>query len=359
MQENKNINQDYNQYYENNICKNCGQAYIDTSESKQSVLCTKCREQQIRYPIPKIFIGIAIILLLLVGSSLFKFPKIFKSYKVYATAKENVKKGYVTDTLFGLEDLLKQYPDNKSIAVTISDIAMESGRYDYAGYIINNYLANKESDKSTCDKINGYTKYIELYYNTCDSYGEIINNLDKNMNSYEATEYVKNKLKSLLNSPNQDKALINYYLSGVSSNTTEAKEYIKKSIEQDDKFLEAYIKLANILRHEKDFEGAKDIYNKVLYKEKDCVGAIRGLAIVEMLEGNKKEAVHLAKSAYDINKDELYVTETLIIALTENGQVEEANKFKEEYISSGNELDTDTLEYLNGKITLNDYYVGE
>ncbi|SFC40300.1 hypothetical protein [Clostridium uliginosum] len=66
MQENK----ETNEYYENGICKKCKQAYIDTSEGKYSILCSECREQQIQYPIPKILIGIGILLLVLVVRSI-------------------------------------------------------------------------------------------------------------------------------------------------------------------------------------------------------------------------------------------------------------------------------------------------
>jgi predicted Zn-dependent protease len=357
MQENENTNEEYQQYYENNTCQKCKRALIDTSESKYSVLCTECREQQIRYPIPKLFIAIIIGLLVLVGSSFSQFPEIFKLYKAYATAQQNVNKGYVSDTLFSLEDVMKQYPDNTSIAVLAVDISMESGRYDYAGYTIDNYLVHKKLDKSTYSKITNYTKRIDQFYNTSDSYHKIINGLDKNMNNNQTGEYIKKQLKALLNSPDQDKALINYYLSNIASNTAEAKQYIKKSIEEDDKFLEAHIELANILRRENDFDSAREIYNKLLNKEKDCVGAIRGLAIIEMLSGNKEEAVLLAKKAYDTNKNEVYVVETLMIALIEDGQLEEANKIKEDYIALGNKFDTDTLDYLEGKITINNYYV--
>ena len=98
--------------------------------------------------------------------------------------------------------------------------------------------------------------------------------------------------------------------------------------------------------------------DKVLIKERNNIGAKRGLAILNMLEGNYSEAVELARFAYEKSKEYPYVSETLAVALFFDGQVEESNKIIEEFKAAGNELEEDTKMLLSGQLTLNQYYQG-
>ncbi|WP_242984708.1 tetratricopeptide repeat protein [Clostridium taeniosporum] len=178
------------------------------------------------------------------------------------------------------------------------------------------------------------------------------------MNSEEANQILVNQLKLLLNDTSQNKGLLYYYLGSVSNDNSVAKDYLKKSIKADNKIADNKIQLANILRREKDFVNARENLNLVLNRENDNAGALRSLAIIEMLEGNNKQGVNLAQKAYISNPNEDYVLETLIIALTANGQSDEAEKYKKEYISNGQEFDEDMRNFLDGKITIDDYYLG-
>ncbi|MBN1045591.1 hypothetical protein DVW08_09510 [Clostridium botulinum] len=348
----------YEEQCQKNTCHKCGQVNADTSQCKHSILCNTCREEQINYPIPKIFIVLAIGLIILVGISLLKFPKVFNNYKKYYTAERNVKNGEINITLENLKNVIEEYPDSTDVAVKSAKIAMENGKYNYAGYIIDTYLSGKEVDNSTYTLITKYTKYLDSYYKTYEAFGNIVSNLDENVSQNEANELISNNLKSLLNDKSQNRSLIYYYLGFTSNDNNVAKEYLSKSIQEDNNITDSKIQLANILRREKDYNSARENFNTVLNKENDNAGALRGLAIVEMLEGNKEEGVSLAKKAYDANPQETYVLETLIIALTENGQGDEAEKYKEEYYSNGDGFDDDIMKFLDGNITIDDYYLG-
>ncbi|WP_252231929.1 hypothetical protein [Clostridium sp. ZBS15] len=348
----------YEENYQRSICHKCGQVNADTSQCKNSILCNKCREEQIHYPIPKIFAILAIGLIILIGISFLKFPKVFNSYKIYSAAEDNAKKGEVNSTLKNLQNVLEEYPDSLDTAVKIIEIAMENGKYNYAGYIIDTYLSGKEADNSTYTLITEYTKYLDSYYKTYDAFGNIVSNLDENASPNEKNQLISNNLKILLNDKSQNKSLLYYYLGSTSNDNNAAKEYLSKSIQEDNNITDSKIQLANILRREKDFNSAREKFNTVLNKENDNAGALRGLAIVEMLEGNKQEGVNLAKKAYDADPQETYVLETLIIALITNGQDDEAEKYKEEYTSNGDGFDDDIMKFLDGNITIDDYYLG-
>ncbi|WP_242984709.1 hypothetical protein [Clostridium taeniosporum] len=116
----------YEENYQNNICHKCGQVNADTSKCKHSILCSTCREEQIKYPIPKIFMVFAIGIIILVGISLTKFPKVFNNYKKYFNAEYNIKDGNVNNTLENLKNVLEQYPESIDVAVKSVKIAMEN-----------------------------------------------------------------------------------------------------------------------------------------------------------------------------------------------------------------------------------------
>ena len=63
MYNDEELNEEQDYQYQDNLCQKCHQRYIDTSESEYSILCSSCREEQIKYPIPKVFIPIFIILI--------------------------------------------------------------------------------------------------------------------------------------------------------------------------------------------------------------------------------------------------------------------------------------------------------
>lgn len=338
------------------VCKKCGQKYIDTSESRYSILCSECREEQIKYPISKAFILLGIGLAVLIAVALINFPKSFTDYAIYKTAEEKADDGYVDETLSSLEEVIKRHPDTTDIVVTSVDIAMESGNYDYAGYVLDTYLYGKEVSDSVYNNLNGYINKIDSIYNVYDAYTEFGNNMDKELSEDEIIKYFKENLVGLLNDDQYDKATVYYYLYSFANDNNEGKEYLRKCIEEDPKLLEPKVHLANAYRREGNINEAKNILNDVIMKERSHAGAKRGLAIVNMLEGNYKEAVELARSAYEKNKDYPYVYETLAIALYFDGQVEESNKILEEFKAAGNEIEEDTKEILSGKLTLKQYY---
>lgn len=338
------------------VCKKCGQKYIDNSESRYSILCTECRERQLKYPIPKVFLLLGIGLAVLVIAALINFPKTFADYAIYKTAEEKADDGYVDQTLSSLEEVIKRHPDTTDIAVTSVDIAMENGNYEYAAYMLDNYLYGKTVSDSVYNSLESYSDKIDSIYNVYDAYSEIATNMDTNLSEDEIITYFKENLFELLNDDQYDKATIYFYLHSFANDNDEAKEYLNKCLEEDPKLLEPKVQLANAYRREGNINEAKNILNDVIMKERSHAGAKRGLAIVNMLEGNYKEAVELARSAYEKDKDYPYVYETLAIALYFNGQVEESNKILEEFKSAGNEIEEDTKELLSGQLTLKQYY---
>ena len=66
------------------LCKKCGADFIDTSESQHSILCTKCRKEQIAYPIPKVLLGVmATIIGIVLILCIIILPRSMKAYRAY------------------------------------------------------------------------------------------------------------------------------------------------------------------------------------------------------------------------------------------------------------------------------------
>ena len=257
-----------------------------------------------------------------------------------------------------MEEVIGRHKETTDIAVTAVDIAMENGYYEYADYLLETYLVGEEVSDTVYNRMNGYVDKIDSIYYVYDEYENIQSNLDSSLSPDQAMSQVKQSIKKLLNDNKYDKATIYNDLAMFASDAEEQKDYLKKCIEKDPKLLEPQVQLANAYRREGNITEAENMLNKVITKERDHVGAKRGLAILKMLEGNYSEAVELARFAYENDKEYAYVYETLAIALYFDGQVEESNKIIEEFIAAGNELEEDTKNLLSGQLTLNEYYQG-
>lgn len=355
----ENFNENFNFENETFMCKKCGCNQIDRSKSENSVLCTKCREEQIKYPIPKIFILVAIAIVVIMGFSLVNLPKQLKLFKLFSMSQENIDKGRVNGTLEELEEILEKNGDvDENVVVDIIKMAMESGKYEYTANIINKYLVGKEMLKFVYDDVIEYYDILEPYFVTYDSFYSIMEGIDNNASVEEIYEVVKSSLLALENDPSQYKALLYYYVGFNCLDLNEAIKYFDLSISYDDNFINSKVEKAKTLRKINDIEQSEQLSNNLLDIECDNYEIIRNLSIINMLKGNSKEAVKLAKEAYKLCKEDEYVYNTLIVALTVDGQADKAQKYIDDYVSKGNELDADILRLLNNEITLEDYYIG-
>ncbi|MHC1722057.1 MAG: tetratricopeptide repeat protein [Aminipila sp.] len=344
---------------DDNLCKICRQVEIDQSESPNSVLCHTCREKMIKYPIPKLFILFLIIIVVLMGVAFWHFPKVLGCYKIYENSLEQAENGEISIAINDLNTVIKQYPDSIPIATRFTDIAMGGGYYDVASNVLSTYLMEKEMDLDTVDRLNQYINKLDRYYTSLESINEMQSKLDPALGQEDAIRASCNYTKGLLDDPKQDKAVLYYYLSMYTEDPNEVKSYLENCINEDKNFLDAKVQLATVLRSQGDLANAEMHYNQVLSEDKYYSGALRGLAIIKLLEGNKKDGLDLAYEAFDMDPEGTYVWETYIIALKENQKNSKLNAEIKAYLAKGNELEADTQDYLEGKTSLHDYYISE
>jgi tetratricopeptide (TPR) repeat protein len=342
-----------------NLCKVCGHGLIDRSESAHSVLCTTCRETMIRHPIPKIFILFSILIVILVAVASNDFPKVLNYYRIYEHAQAQADSGEISIALSDLNTVMEKYPDSNPIAIRMADIAMEKGYYEVAGYVIDTYLSGDKMDDVIVSRMNGYVVRINKYVDTANTVSEFESALDPALPPEEATKQYYDFVKNLMDQPGQDKALLYYYLSMVCDSMDEMKSCLENCLKEDQTFLVAKVQLGNLMRRQGDSAAAEQYYNEVFEEDNYNSGAMRGLAILHLLDGNTEEGLNLARQAFETNPEELYAWETYIIALHESKNDDEADAQLKEYLAKGNQLQEDTQNYLDGKLSLQNFYIGE
>jgi tetratricopeptide (TPR) repeat protein len=341
------------------LCQACGKGYIDRSESAHSIMCTECRDKMIRHPVPKIFLLFSLLVFVLVVVAFYHFPEVLDSYKIYERSPALADSGEITIALTELNTLIEKYPNSNPIAVRMADIAMEKGYYEYAGYVIDTYLYGEEMNDVLVDRMNGYVDRINQYYTTYNAVSEFQSTLDPALPLEEVLSQCYDFVKELMHHPMQDKALLYYYLSMFTTDITDMKSSLESCLAADCTFLDAKVQLGNLARRQEEPAAAEKYYNEVLAEDKYHSGALRGLAILRLLDGNPAEGLDLARQAFENNPEEPYVWETYIIALSENNMDDEAKAQLDAYQAQGELLGEDTQAYLDGTLSLHDYYVGE
>lgn len=342
---------------ENNwLCKKCGYNPIDRSESKYSILCTNCREEHKKYPISKaVIIGITIVLAVVLVLSFTILPQSIKEYRNYNESYNELWKGNYQVLMDVKDDLNLKVVE----AAEIYASAMNKGQYEFAIEVFNKYLANKKVNDTTYNIVMSFDDNMKTYCDTVDNIMSIQNLVSEDTSVEEYYYLAKNEINNMIESNNYNTGVCYYYLGLLTEDQQEAKGYYEKALENDEKFQDSRVELATIYRREGNINTAKDMYNKALSIDDSNAGAFRGLAIIKLLSNDTKEAAKLAEEAYKCNRSASYVYETLIIALTKNGQVKEAEKYIKEYESLGGVIEEDTQELLDDKVSLEDYYIND
>ncbi len=340
-------------------CEMCRQAPADTTENPHSRLCTRCREQAIRYPIPWFFFLLAPIVLILTVIAYLRMPADLSDYRIYATAEKQIEQGMLYDTLSNLEQVAKKHPHSTDLAVRLVTLSMDYGCYDYAAYCMNTYLAGKSLSDVTYGEMVHYQNVLNSYYDTLDELQALSDRLGEETDQELLAVIIREKLDELNRDPKMWKPLIWYYKAQFSEDPQEYKACLQNCLEENPMDFTAMADLGTRLRRDGDLEGAKAYYEQVLRYEKKHALACRGMAILKLLDGETQEALTWAQTAYESSPDATYVRDTYLIALSENGRMEEARQIKQEMQEVGTPAEEDTEALLNGEITLREYYIEE
>lgn len=337
-------------------CRKCKTRSVDRSENPNSVLCRQCREESIHYPIPKGLVVVGIIILAMLLLSFIKFPTSLKYYKTIEGAERKAANGYIYSTLVELDTIAGQISSN-SVPMKIVNIAMEYGYYNFASYAIDTYLAGEEVSDSEYEQIENYFDELERYYNTCDACEEIINSADY------ANENVENEIIiqicTLMEEQKYDIATLYYYLGYIASDDSDRCAYFEACYSMEPTYTDAAAQVANSYRRKGDLVKAREFLEEAYRIDREASATLRGLAIVESLDGNLSKGLSFAEEAYRLNEEGDYVADTYIVVLAASGNIEGAQSIKDSLEQEGYQFEEDVQDFLDGKVTLEEYYIGE
>lgn len=343
------------------FCKRCRCRSIDRSENPDSVLCRDCREDLIRLKIPRFFYLIGGIVILLAALTFATSLRGLNNLAAYTRSRSMAEEGYVLTVLDDLLDILEDNPNNKDVAIRLADLGMKYAYYDYAAYAIDNYLTGKEVSDSEYDKLTSYIRKLDAYYDTYYLYEEIAEQIFGNVSDPEdiskALEEFNHKLSAYVGEGGYDQALLYYYLGYMTADEQERITYLQECIRLNPYFYDAQAQIATYYRRNGELEKARQQLEEIYRVNKEDYSVLRSYATLELVEGNLAQGLDYAFQAYQVYPEGEYVIDTYIIALAANGMTEEAEilveRYEEDYL-----FDDDLYDFLEGNITLQEYYIG-
>jgi tetratricopeptide (TPR) repeat protein len=140
-----------------------------------------------------------------------------------------------------LEKGLTKYPDNQDMQLMLAQIYLVDKRFDEAAKLIENYLRKNPQDVSTRQ--------------------ELADILIRNEQYAKALEILE-KIPS-----SKQNAAIRYYTAKAESglgHKDKAQGMLRRVVQEDPKFMEAWAELAYIYEQQKDFASAEQIYSRLL-----------------------------------------------------------------------------------------------
>ena len=277
--------------------------------------------------------------------------------------------GKVITALDGMLEDLVEDPDNVGMAVTAVDVAMKYSYPDYAAYVIDTYLTGKSAPDDVYERIMGYIDELNIYYDTYDTIDEIWNTLgeeaaelgeDAEAEEYQALLQVcHDEIEIYLGMEEFDQAYINYELAYICQDEEERIQHLEDCIAINPNYYDASAQLGTYYRRHGDLEKAREILERSYDVNNEDYALQRSLATLELVEDNLAGGLIYAESAYESYPEGTYVVDTYLIALLANGEEEQAKEILQQWEEQGYEFDDDFYSFMEGNMTLEQYYIGD
>jgi len=345
-----------------NLCSVCNFREVDFNESSSSSLCARCRRQQIELIIPagiKVFLTVTLVIFIF---SLIRFVPVLSNYRDYLSAEKQMRSREYYFALLNYYSLLEEYDYSTALAMKTADAAMSAQNIGYLAGTLELFLFDKYLNDSDYAKFMAYCDYLDDYFDTWYLIEDIfteMNDVFGDSDDYDTMkEYVHSQLIDLLYRGDVDYTYLYFLLAETAPDIETMIKYLRLSTEWDSRCTYTYSYYGTALRRNGELDLARQVYEKALELNACDELSWRGLGVLQLLEGEMSAGLEKIRYAFDIDPYGLYVANSLIIALCENGLSEEAMAVYDWYTSENFEITEDLQEYLDGKIDLWQYYMG-
>lgn len=386
------------------LCEKCKRRAIDRSEDPKSVFCKECREELARKRKKRMLCtGVVVLMAIIcvVGAVLavvtLKKQHTQETEAILEDASEekdsledkdvsgrkdvseneeaqdleneqdtvelSAKNGYILTEMNELLTALEEDPEDINTAFRLTDIAMQYSYYDYASYAINQYIAERDISDKQYRKVIGYVDKLNVYYDTCDLSDELVaqvyENIGEDGDPYEAMEEYCQVMSGYIGNKNYDQALIYYCLGGMTADEETRLNYLKECISINPCYFDAQAQIATYYRRQGELDQAREVLEEVYAVNKEDYSVLRSYATLELVEDNLEKGLDYALRAYELYEEGNYVVDTYIVALVANGRIDEAKELAKEYEDKDYEFDEEFYSFLDGNMTLEEYYIGD
>lgn len=241
-------------------------------------------KQNKRIPLP-IFLFL-LVSLLLAGISMGMFPETFSDYKIFREAEERTRTGETSAALQDLYEVLQEHPDSLPVTLKLIEISMDTGCYDLAAHVFNEYLIGKSLSDGQYARMMRYSRRLESYYRTCNAVEELAAELEAEADESEEKKLgrLRGELEKLHEDEKQDQALLYYYEGITASDPEEYYGCLQKAYAKDPELFNVRVLLGNEERNRGNLTKARELLEAALAKEGRDEEALEGLAALEALE---------------------------------------------------------------------------
>ena len=188
---------------------------------------------------------------------------------------------------------------------------------------------------------------------------ELYEDWEEDDDPYVMLDAYREKISEYIGNTKYDQALLYYYLGRMTEDGEQSIQYLKECVDINPCYYEAQALIAVYYRRQGNLDKAREILEAVYETNKEDYSILRVYATLELTEGNVEDALDYAHRAYDMYPEGDYVVDTYAVALVANDRMDEARELVSEYEDDDYYFDDDFYDFLDGKMTLEEYYIGE
>lgn len=331
------------------LCSACKKNEIDTSENRESKLCSDCRHTYLELKVPLWVTSFMAIILILIISSATLIPATFDDFKSYRNAQKFANQHKYAQSTTEYLTILGKYKSKKEIVLDALDSAIGAQNFEVAAYIFDTYLVGKRLTDEEYQRTVSISEFLSRFSNSIELCESVLKDADK-------AEDITTALLENIKRSDIDAAYLYFVIGRTNPDPEIRKQYLLISTQQNDRCTYPLAYYGNELRREGSYDKASEVYHRALVRNASDTYAMRGEGILMQINGDFAGGLEKIREAYDINPNELYINDALIIALCENGMREEATEFMEARFAEEYKFDQAFYDYMDGKVSMVKYY---